>query len=106
MEDKLKIIHSAKDEVQQMNSQQACVISELQTKNNSMSMNVDNLKRQIETLQQVAIAIYFIAIFIWKTLETFLHIIIYVFLYCNGMWTNNAWHFSWQGDRDFDHFNS
>lgn len=53
MEDKLKIIHSAKDEVQQMNSQQACVISELQTKNNSMSMNVDNLKRQIESLQQV-----------------------------------------------------
>lgn len=53
MEDKLRLIHSAKDEVQQMNATQGCVISELQTKNNSLSMHVDNLKRQIETLQQV-----------------------------------------------------
>lgn len=57
MEDKLKLIHSAKDEVQQMNSQQACVISELQTKNNSLSMTVDNLKRQIESLQQVTVLV-------------------------------------------------
>lgn len=54
MEDKLRLIHSAKDEVQQMNSQQACVISELQTKNNSLSMSLDNSKRQIESLQQVS----------------------------------------------------
>ncbi|XP_067929473.1 leucine-rich repeat-containing protein 45-like [Watersipora subatra] len=52
MEDKLRLIHSAKDEVQQMNSQQACAISELQTKNSSLSMSVDNLKRQIDSLQQ------------------------------------------------------
>jgi len=57
MEDKLKLLHSAKDDVQQVNSQQACTISELQTKNNSLTMGVDNLKRQIESLQQVAITI-------------------------------------------------
>lgn len=53
MEDKLRLLSSAKDEVQQVNSQQACVISELQTKNNSLSMSVENLKRQIESMQQV-----------------------------------------------------
>lgn len=58
MEDKLKLLHSAKDDVQQVNSQQACTISELQTKNNSLTMGVDNLKRQIESLQQGIAAKY------------------------------------------------
>lgn len=53
MEDKLKLLHSAKDEAQQMNSQQAAVISELHNKNSSLSMNVESLKRQIESMQQV-----------------------------------------------------
>ena len=56
MEDKLRLLHSAKDEVQQVNSSQMCAISELQTKNNSLSMSVDNLKRQIDSLQQVNVS--------------------------------------------------
>ena len=54
MEEKLKIVHMAKDEAHQMNSQQGSVISDLQTKNNSLSMSVENLKHQIDTLQQVS----------------------------------------------------
>lgn len=55
LNDKLRLLSSAKDEVQQLNSQQSCVISELQTKNNSLTITVENLKRQIESMQQVGV---------------------------------------------------
>jgi len=53
LEDKIRLVQQAKDEMGQVNSQQTSTISELQSKTSSLSMEIDNQRRTIEALQQV-----------------------------------------------------
>ncbi|XP_038064396.1 leucine-rich repeat-containing protein 45-like [Patiria miniata] len=52
LEDKIRLLSNAKDDIQQHYSQQMQTIAELQAKNNNAGLEVESLKRRLEELNQ------------------------------------------------------
>ena len=53
LEDKIRLLANAKDDLQQHYSQQMQTIAELQSKNGNYALEVESLKRTLEELNQV-----------------------------------------------------
>ena len=53
LEDKIRLLNNAKDDLQQHHSQQMQTIAELQSKNSNYTLEVESLKRTLEELNQV-----------------------------------------------------
>lgn len=52
LEDKLRVLQATKDEVQSRCSQQSSTISELQSKNSSLVLEVETMKKRVEEMNQ------------------------------------------------------
>ena len=53
VEDKIRLLANAKDDIQQHYSQQLQTIAELQAKNSNAALELESLKRRLEELNQV-----------------------------------------------------
>ena len=53
LEDKIRLLANAKDDIQQHYSQQLQTIAELQAKNSNAALELESLKRRLEELNQV-----------------------------------------------------
>ena len=53
LEDKIRLLQNAKDDLQQHSSQQTQLIGELQAKHSNDSLEIDSLKRKLSELNQV-----------------------------------------------------
>lgn len=53
LEEKLRVLHISKDELQSHHNQQQTLISELTSKNSSLTLEVESYKRRIEELSEV-----------------------------------------------------
>ena len=53
MEEKLRVANISKDELQSHHNQQQTLISELTSKNSSLTLEVESYKRRIEELSEV-----------------------------------------------------
>ena len=53
LEDKIRWLANAKDDIQQHYSQQLQTIAELQAKNSNAALELESLKRRLEELNQV-----------------------------------------------------
>lgn len=58
LEEKLRVLQISKDELQSHHNQQQTMISELTSKNSSLTLEVESYKRRIEELSEVQLIFF------------------------------------------------
>lgn len=54
LEEKVRVLQTTKDELQSHCNQQAALVSELQSRNSGLTLEVENLKRRLEEMGHVS----------------------------------------------------
>ena len=56
LEDKMRVLQNARDDLQQHASNQSQAVAELQARNNNLTLEVDSLKRHLQEMTQVCLS--------------------------------------------------